>query len=119
MKFKELLPDQLVLLLELLLEVKSFSSRTLQLLQKHYCLREQDAEVRHRWYELVIKHKHTVAYGDLIKFLEQDQAMGVYLYGELMVNEDAKQQHLVHRCFTKLQEEMDPSLRKVVAEMIL
>ncbi|XP_059500601.1 aminopeptidase O isoform X3 [Stegostoma tigrinum] len=73
MKFKELLPDQLVLLLELLLEVKSFSSRTLQLLQKHYCLREQDAEVRHRWYELVIKHKHTVAYRDLIKFLEKDQ----------------------------------------------
>ncbi|XP_048381137.1 aminopeptidase O isoform X5 [Stegostoma tigrinum] len=119
MKFKELLPDQLVLLLELLLEVKSFSSRTLQLLQKHYCLREQDAEVRHRWYELVIKHKHTVAYRDLIKFLEKDQAMGAYLYGELMVNEDAKQQQLVHRCFTKLQEEMDPSLRKVVAKMIL
>ncbi|GCC24913.1 hypothetical protein chiPu_0003316 [Chiloscyllium punctatum] len=117
--FKELLPDQLVLLLELLLEVKSFSFRTLQLLQKHYCLREQDAEVRHRWYELVIKHKHTVAYGDLINFLEQHQAMGVYLYGELMVNEDAKQQHLVHRCFTKLQEEMDPSLQKVIAEMIL
>ncbi|XP_060694339.1 aminopeptidase O isoform X1 [Hemiscyllium ocellatum] len=117
--FKELLPDQLVLLLELLLEVKSFSFRTLQLLQKHYCLREQDAEVRHRWYELVIKHKHTVAYRDLINFLEQHQAMGVYLYGELMVNEDAKQQHLVHRCFTKLQEEMDPSLQKVIAEMIL
>ncbi|XP_038660732.1 aminopeptidase O isoform X2 [Scyliorhinus canicula] len=88
--FKELLPDQLVLLLELLFAVKSLSSRTLQWLQKHYCLREQDAE-----------------------------AMGVYLYGELMVNEDAKQQQLVHRCFTKLQEEMDPSLQKVVAEMIL
>ncbi|XP_078070550.1 aminopeptidase O isoform X4 [Mustelus asterias] len=117
--FKELLPDQLVLLLELLFAVKSLSSRTLHWLQKHYCLREQDAEVRHRWCELVIKHKHTVAYGDLINFLEQDQAMGVYLYGELMVNEDAKQQQLVHRCFTKLQEEMDPSLQKVVAEMIL
>ncbi|XP_067839286.1 aminopeptidase O isoform X1 [Heptranchias perlo] len=116
--FKELLQDQLVLLLELLLEVKSLSSRTLQRLQKQYCLREQDAEVRHRWCELVIKHKHTVAYGDLINFLEQDQAMGVYLYGELMVNEDARQQQLVHRCFTMLQEEMDPCLQKVVAEMI-
>ncbi|XP_041042416.1 aminopeptidase O isoform X2 [Carcharodon carcharias] len=75
-------------------------------------------EVRHRWCELVIKHKYTVAYGDLINFLEQHQAMGVYLYGELMVNEDARQQQLVHRCFIKLQEEMDPSLQKVVAEMI-
>ncbi|XP_067886178.1 aminopeptidase O isoform X3 [Heterodontus francisci] len=71
--FRDLLPDQLVLLLELLFEVKSLSSRTLQWLQKHCCLREQDAEVRHRWCELVIKHKHTVAYGDLVHFLEHDQ----------------------------------------------
>ncbi|GCB63848.1 hypothetical protein scyTo_0007451 [Scyliorhinus torazame] len=102
---KKLLPDQLVLLLELLFAVKSLSSRTLQWLQKHYCLREQDAEVRHRWCELVIKHKHTVAYGDLLIFLEQDQAMGVYLYGELMVNEDAKQQQLVHSQFKTKQQD--------------
>ncbi|XP_069785537.1 aminopeptidase O isoform X4 [Narcine bancroftii] len=117
--FRELLPDQLVLLLEFLLEMKSVSSQTLQRLQKQYCLREQDAEVRHRWCELVIKNKLTVAYGDLVNFLKQDQAMGIYLYGELMINEDARQQQLAHRCFTMLKEEMDPTLQKVVAEMLL
>ncbi|XP_051876382.1 aminopeptidase O isoform X2 [Pristis pectinata] len=75
-------------------------------------------EVRHRWCELIIKHKLKVAYRDLIDFLKQDQAMGVYLYGELMVNEDARQQQLARRCFTTLKEEMDPSLQKVVAEML-
>ncbi|XP_059825844.1 aminopeptidase O isoform X3 [Hypanus sabinus] len=113
-----LLPDQLVLLLEFVLEMKSLSSKTLQRLQKQYSLREQDAEVRHRWCELVIKHKLTVAYRDLINFLKQDQAMGVYIYGELMVNEDARQQQLAHRCFAMLKEEMDPSLKKVVTEML-
>lgn len=44
--------------------------------------------------------------------------MGVYLYGELMVNEDARQQQLAHSSFTMLKEEMDPSLLKVVAEML-
>ncbi|XP_072137734.1 aminopeptidase O isoform X2 [Mobula birostris] len=71
--FRELLPDQLVLLLEFVLEMKSLSSKTLQRLQKQYSLREQDAEVRHRWCELVIKHKLTVAYRDLINFLKRDQ----------------------------------------------
>ncbi|XP_007898166.2 aminopeptidase O isoform X1 [Callorhinchus milii] len=116
--FRELLPDQLVLLLELLLEVESLSFRTLKRLQKHYCLREQDAEVCHRWCELVVKHKNSAAYGDVEHFLQHHQAMGVYLYGELMVGEDARQQKLARKCFAMLQEEMDQSSQKVVAEMI-
>lgn len=46
------------------------------------------------------------------------QAMGVYLYGELMVHEDADQQALARKCFLQAQEEMDPAVRKVVEEMI-
>lgn len=46
------------------------------------------------------------------------QAMGVYLYGELMVNEDAKQQELARKCFAAAQEHMDASSAKVVAEML-
>nr|XP_014343637.1 PREDICTED: aminopeptidase O [Latimeria chalumnae] len=115
----QLLPDQLVLLLELLLEEKTLRPVTLQRLQRHYCLWKRDAEVRHRWCEMVIKHKYTAAYAEIEKFLQQDQAMGVYLYGELMVNEDARQQRLAQKCFTALQEEMDPASLKVVGEMIL
>ncbi|EOB03003.1 Aminopeptidase O [Anas platyrhynchos] len=79
--------------------------------------RIQDA-VRHRWCELVVKHKYVPAYGDVEKFLREDQAMGVYLYGELMVNEDAKQQELAYKCFAAAREQMDVSSAKVVAEML-
>ncbi|KAM9167622.1 aminopeptidase O [Mergus octosetaceus] len=116
--FQKLLPDQLVLLLEYLLEEKTLCPRTLQGLEKMYQLRDQDAEVRHRWCELVVKHKYVPAYGDVEKFLREDQAMGVYLYGELMVNEDAKQQELAYKCFAAEQERMDMSSAKVVAEML-
>ncbi|KAF2982998.1 hypothetical protein EK904_011659, partial [Melospiza melodia maxima] len=73
--------------------------------------------VRHRWCELVIKHKYEPGYGDIERFLREDQAMGVYLYGELMVNEDAKQQELARKCFAAAQEHMDASSAKVVAEI--
>ncbi|XP_027734951.1 aminopeptidase O isoform X4 [Empidonax traillii] len=114
----KLLPDQLVLLLESLLEEKTLCPRTLQCLERTYQLREQDAEVRHRWCELVIKHKYVPGYADVERFLREDQAMGVYLYGELMVNEDAKQQELARKCFASAQEHMDASSAKVVAEML-
>uniref|UniRef100_F6YG24 Aminopeptidase O (putative) n=1 Tax=Monodelphis domestica TaxID=13616 RepID=F6YG24_MONDO len=70
---EKLLPDQLVLLLESLLEEKTLCPRILQSLEKKYHLREQDAEVRHRWCELVIKHKYTKAYEDVERFLQEDQ----------------------------------------------
>ncbi|KAJ8262869.1 hypothetical protein COCON_G00153260 [Conger conger] len=116
---RELAPDQLVLLLELLLEEAELSVTSLRTLERTYGLRGRDAEVRHRWCELVVKHKYTAAYGDVENFLLEDQAMGVYLYGELMVNEDARQQALAHRCFSRACQDMDPSARKVVEEMIL
>ncbi|XP_055646601.1 aminopeptidase O isoform X2 [Falco peregrinus] len=75
-------------------------------------------KVRHRWCELVVKHKYVSGYGDVEKFLREDQAMGVYLYGELMLNEDVKQQELAHKCFAAAQEHMDTSAAKVVAEML-
>ncbi|EHB04956.1 Aminopeptidase O [Heterocephalus glaber] len=116
--FEKLLPDQLVLLLEHLLEEKTLSRPTLQTLQRTYCLHEQDAEVRHRWCELIVKHKYRSAYRHVEQFLQEDQAMGVYLYGELMVSEDARQQQLARRCFELVKEQMDRSSVEVVAEML-
>nr|XP_028691253.1 aminopeptidase O isoform X15 [Macaca mulatta] len=71
--FEKLLPDQLVLLLEHLLEQKTLSHRTLQSLQRTYHLQDQDAEVRHRWCELIVKHKFTKAYESVERFLQEDQ----------------------------------------------
>nr|XP_008519012.1 PREDICTED: aminopeptidase O [Equus przewalskii] len=116
--FEKLLPDQLVWLLECLLEQKTLKPRTLQSLERTYHLPEQDAEVRHRWCELVVKHRYTKAYKDVERFLQEDQAMGIYLYGELMVGEDARQQQLARRCFELTKEQMDRSSAEVVAEML-
>ncbi|XP_047382101.1 aminopeptidase O isoform X8 [Sciurus carolinensis] len=116
--FEKLLPDQLVLLLEHLLEQKTLNPQTLQSLQKTYHLQEQDAEVRHRWCELVVKHRHRRAYGHVERFLQEDQAMGVYLYGELMVSEDARQQQLARRCFELARAQMDGPSAEVVAQML-
>ncbi|KAF7669889.1 hypothetical protein LDENG_00100580 [Lucifuga dentata] len=117
--YKKVMSDQLVMLLELLLEEEELSVATLHTLQRTYDLRNQDAEVRHRWCELVVKHGYTQAYGDVEHFLVHDQAMGVYLYGELMVQEDPEQQALARHCLSMVQEIMDHSSRKVVEQMIL
>uniref|UniRef100_A0A8C9P7L8 Peptidase M1 leukotriene A4 hydrolase/aminopeptidase C-terminal domain-containing protein n=1 Tax=Spermophilus dauricus TaxID=99837 RepID=A0A8C9P7L8_SPEDA len=69
----QLLPDQLVLLLEHLLEQKTLKPQTLQSLQRTYRLQEQDAEVRHRWCELVVKHRYAQAHRHVERFLLEDQ----------------------------------------------
>ncbi|KAL3062784.1 hypothetical protein OYC64_002563 [Pagothenia borchgrevinki] len=117
--YKELTSEQLVVLLELLLEEEELSVPTMLALQRTYSLQDQDAEVQHRWCELVVKHAYTQAYGDVEHFLVNYQAMGVYLYGELMVQEDPQQQALARRCLSLVQEEMDQSARRVVEEMVL
>ncbi|XP_056628720.1 aminopeptidase O isoform X3 [Triplophysa dalaica] len=117
--FKELNPEQLVLLLEFLLEEPKLSLSCLRHLHTAYDLQARDAEVRHRWCELVVKHKYTAAYRDVEQFLIHDQAMGVYLYGELMVQEDARQQALARCCLSIIKDDMDQSARSVVEEMIL
>ncbi|XP_055776165.1 aminopeptidase O isoform X3 [Salvelinus fontinalis] len=117
--FKEVMPEQLVLLLELLLEEAELSVTSLRTIKRTYDLPKQDAEVRHRWCELVVKHKYAQAYEDVEHFLIHDQAMGVYLYGELMVQEDSRQQALARRCLSLVQNEMDQSARRVVEEMVL
>ncbi|XP_069332404.1 aminopeptidase O isoform X5 [Eulemur rufifrons] len=71
--FEKLLPDQLVLLLERLLEQKTLNPRTLRSLQRTYHLHDQDAEVRHRWCELIVKHRYTAAYKSVETFLQEDQ----------------------------------------------
>ncbi|XP_029295215.1 LOW QUALITY PROTEIN: aminopeptidase O [Cottoperca gobio] len=117
--YKELTSEQLVVLLELLLEEEELSAATMRALKRTYSLQNQDAEVRHRWCELVVKHADTRSYGDVEHFLVHHQAMGVYLYGELMVQEDPEQQTLARRCLSLVQEEMDQSARRVVEEMVL
>ncbi|XP_078661584.1 uncharacterized protein LOC144905709 [Branchiostoma floridae x Branchiostoma belcheri] len=115
---KELLQDQLVLLLEELLEMKSMAGGTLQQLEEHYRLSRCNADVRHRWCELVIKHGYSPGYRDVQRFLCEDQAMGVYLYGELMMYQRPQQQQLAWDTFQLLSQEMEEGPRKAVQDML-
>eukprot|EP00058_Branchiostoma_floridae_P009190 XP_002594678.1 hypothetical protein BRAFLDRAFT_104849 [Branchiostoma floridae] len=98
---KELLQDQLVLLLEELLEMKSMAGATLHQLEKHYRLAS-----------------YSPGYRDVQQFLCEDQAMGVYLYGELMMYEQPQQQQLARETFHMLSQEMEEGPRKAVQEML-
>lgn len=44
--------------------------------------------------------------------------MGIYLYGELMLSEDARQQQLARHCFELTKGQMDVCSAQVVAEML-
>lgn len=68
-----LLSEQLCLLLEHLLEDERLTSKTLAKLRNDFELHLKNAEIRHRWCELVIRHKFMDGYGDVRMFLLKDQ----------------------------------------------
>ncbi|KAK3857377.1 hypothetical protein Pcinc_036365 [Petrolisthes cinctipes] len=110
-------PDQLVLLLEYLLELPKVYKRTLRQINEYYGMSTQCGDARHRWCELVIKND----YEDLSqveRFLREDQAMGVYLYGELIISRNTKHTRLAEQMFSKIQEDMDETARMAVFSML-
>lgn len=112
-----LFPDQLVLLLEHLLELPKVYKRTLRQINEYYGMWGQCGDVRHRWCELIIKSD----YEDLQqveRFLLEDQAMGVYLYGELIISRNVKHRRLAEQVFSKIQEDMDETARMTVFSML-
>ena len=112
-----LYPDQLVLLLEHLLELPKVYKRTLRQINEYYGMWAQCGDVRHRWCELIIKSD----YEDLQqveRFLLEDQAMGVYLYGELIISRNVKHRRLAEQVFGKIQEDMDETARMTVFSML-
>uniref|UniRef100_T1JA77 Peptidase M1 leukotriene A4 hydrolase/aminopeptidase C-terminal domain-containing protein n=1 Tax=Strigamia maritima TaxID=126957 RepID=T1JA77_STRMM len=110
--------DELVLFLELILEIKRLSATTLSSLNDHFGLDKKNAHIKHRWLELVVKHDYNIAYGSLIKFLEEDQSMGIYLYGELINSNRKHQQNLAKSTFNQLRTELDQTQRKTIEKML-
>lgn len=117
LKLKLICEDQLTLLLELLLDVPC-NKLVLEKLYQEFHISEANPDVRHRWCELVVKHKFTKFYKDVKHFLLHDQAMGIYLFGELMLSNSTKQKLLAKECFHLLKDNMDDRLKKSVEELI-
>ncbi|XP_046561579.1 aminopeptidase O-like [Haliotis rubra] len=111
-------PDQLVLFLENLLQLNLISGNVLDLVHRIYLLSSANPDVRHRWCELVIKHRHASGFGDVKTFLLNDQAMGVYLYGEMMLSKCKKLKELAYHCFNLVRQDMPEGAHKTVHAML-
>lgn len=110
--------DQVSLLLDYLLEENLLAHKTLCSLRSTFKLHNCNAEVRHRWCELVIKHSYVQGYPDVSKFLCDDQGMGVYLYSQLLSGKSHNQMELAEQCFGNTSHEMDAETRKFIEELI-
>ncbi|EDV23096.1 uncharacterized protein TRIADDRAFT_58028 [Trichoplax adhaerens] len=73
------------------------------------------ANIRHRWCELVIKHRYINGYKNIENLLIEDQGMGIYLYGELVLY-DLKD--LASKIYVGIQHEMDRDATAIVAELL-
>ncbi|XP_076463161.1 aminopeptidase O-like isoform X2 [Babylonia areolata] len=109
---------QVVVLLDHLLDKKQIQGHVLDLLRSSYHCHFDNAEVCHRWCELVIKHKHKKWFSDVEHFLIHHQAMGVYLYGEASLSHCPPLLHLVRSCFRQLQHDMPESVHDTILAML-
>ncbi len=115
--------DQLVILLEKLLELPRVKASTLRSLDSVYGLSNHgSADVQHRWCELVVKHEFVEGLKCVEGFLFNHQAMGIYLYGELVMSTGGKSaknalRDMGRRVFGEIEAEMDVELAKTVKKM--
>ncbi|XP_028416547.1 aminopeptidase O-like [Dendronephthya gigantea] len=91
---------------------------TLTQLDNCYHFADKNAEVRHRWCELVVKHSYYPGYPQVKKFLIEDQGMGIYLFGELLISQQPKQKQLVLDVLSIIDGEMDQCTLKTVQDML-
>ena len=114
----DLIPQQLVLLLEQLLEMDSLKSRTLKKLDSIFRLSHSaSADVLHRWCELVVKHAYSPGYPCVKWFLREHQAMGIYLYGELALSPKSELKRLGKVVLKSIIDEMDIELASSARDM--
>ncbi|GFY51137.1 aminopeptidase O [Trichonephila inaurata madagascariensis] len=117
--FSVLTSDQTILLLENLLGVKQLHTCTLRALDEVFPFNICNAEVLHRWLELVLKHNYECQFNALKDFLIHHMAMGVYLYGELIYSEDKKLKEIARECYSNVKDEMEPNFQHTLEQMFL
>ena len=115
---KSIVTEQLVLLLENLLQLNHLSHLTLNYMDMAYHFVNQSPEVQHRFSELIVKHSCVDKLGFVKNFLYEHQSMGIYLYGEMAISKNKYIKRQGRRIFSDLQEEMDPTMKINVKEML-
>ncbi|XP_060072314.1 aminopeptidase O-like isoform X2 [Ylistrum balloti] len=109
---------QMTLLMEELLHTDKLGRDVLSALGKVHNISTQNPEIQHRWCELVIKYKIRKHYEDIKNFLVHHQAMGVYLYGELIISRDKEQKALALGIFEQLRGDMEPDSLQSICAML-
>ena len=112
--------EQLVLILEKLCGGKKLKSKTLKRLGTEYSLSKKSTnpDVLHRWCEIIVKHGLLEHLGMVEWFLEEHQAMGIYLYGEMVLSRKKKFRAAAKKILESLESEMDTDLAKSAREMV-
>ena len=115
-------PEQILLLLENLLEKGLTSTarakRGLAKLDQIYQFRNCNADVQHRWCELVIMCEIKEHFPFVENFLRNQQAMGLYLYGEMAISQNKVLNAISLKVFEDLRDEFDPSTLANLTEML-
>ncbi|XP_067119173.1 aminopeptidase O-like [Centruroides vittatus] len=117
-EFSMLQSDQLLIVLEKILDEENVSPDLFMALDRVYNLKKRNADVRHRWCELIVKYHLDWGYSQVEQFLQEDLAMGVYLYGELLYSSLTAEEQLARKCFCDLYNEMEPNYQITIQNMI-
>ena len=80
-------------------------------MKTHIDFSERNADVQHRWCELIILCGLKTDFSFIEEFLIQHQAMGIYLYSELMLSQDPDCHQMARNIFEQINEELDESTR--------
>ena len=109
------LPEQLILFLESTIakipKLKESTKNSLLRMKDHIEFRDRNADVQHRWCELILLCGWKCEFSFVEEFLIEHQAMGIYLYSELMLSDDPDCHQMAKNIFEQVNEELDASTR--------
>ncbi|XP_052256813.1 aminopeptidase O-like isoform X3 [Dreissena polymorpha] len=109
---------QTLVMLEHMLTHGKLHADVIELVFSQINYERANPEVTHRMCELIIKYKESCLYGMIHEFLIDHQAMGVYLFGELIISLDKQQRKIAENAFAAIRDGMDKGVKRVVDAMI-
>ncbi len=68
--------------------------------------------------EMIVRHEWSSRVDFVTNYLREHQAMGVYLYGEMVAARSAKFASAASTVFAELESEMDPQLAVTVRDLL-
>ena len=123
-KVGALLPEQMILFLEEMIKNAEKLSlpcqrRLMSSLSSQIKFSECNADIQHRWCELIVLFDFKTQFSFINNFLREHQAMGVYLYSEMMMSQNDELKKMAKNIFDEISWELDTNTRENVQNMLL